>query len=109
MILESLQSRVPKLMEEVDQIAKAKYSYQYNVKLLGVPQQETNETSYQCAKLCLNIFHEIGADDISLQDIDIAHSVPSRAGEETKPTVCKFARRLAKDQVMRFQERNQYD
>ena len=83
MILESMQSTVAKLTERVNEIVVAadnleEYSYQCAVKLLGVLQQETNETSYQCAKCCLNIFHEMGADEISLQDIDIAHRLPSR-------------------------------
>ena len=44
----------------------------------------------------LNFFHEIVADVISLQDIDIVHRIPSRAGKETKPIVFNFLRRLAK-------------
>ena len=53
------------------------------------------------SSLCVKIFNEMGA-DVSILDIDTAHRVPTRSdrGSGPKPIICKFVRRLAKEQVM---------
>ena len=42
----------------------------------------------------------MGVASISLEDIDIAHRVPARNDSKHKPIICKFSRRITKDQVM---------
>ena len=43
----------------------------------------------------------MGAASVSLQDIDIAHRVPSRqASNKPDAIVCKFVRRLAREEVL---------
>ena len=82
-------------------------SYKYNVKIIGVPQTSTNESSEVTAMLCLEIFKAMGVQGLTIQDIDTAHRVPKRrnfSGSSTNkgsnPIICKFTRRLAKDAVM---------
>jgi hypothetical protein len=48
------------------------YSYQYNLKIVGVPQLDDKESSDETAVLCINLFRAMGV-DISISDIDIAH------------------------------------
>ena len=42
----------------------------------------------------------MGVASISLEDIDIAHRVPVRNDSKYKRIICKFSRRITKDQVM---------
>ena len=70
------------LGKNVDRIDKAiddmlHYSYQYNLKIVGVPLVNENESSEDTANLCLKLFSALG-NDISVYDIDIAHRVPQR-------------------------------
>ena len=76
------------------------YSYQYNIKLVGLPELYEHESANDTAKLCLEIFKAIGASELTGQDIDIAHRVQSRSDIGPKPIICKFVRRLAKENVM---------
>ena len=48
----------------------------------------------------LEIFKTIGASELTGQDIDIAHLVPSGSDFGPKPIICKFVRRLAKENVI---------
>ena len=81
--------RLSARLAQVDEVGKAidsfeEYSYQYNIKIVGVPELNSQETA-----------------DITFQDIDIAHRVPLRsAGNLPKPIICKFTRRLARELVM---------
>ena len=77
------------------------YSYQYNVQIVGVPELRGQESAVDTSNLCIKLFSEVGA-NVSLQDLDIAHRVLQRNGryDTTKPIVCMFVRRLAKDVVM---------
>jgi hypothetical protein len=89
-----------KISEQIDAIEQ--YSYNYNVKIIGIPQtQDRNETAANTADICTNLFHSIGATNVTLQDIDIAHRIPTR-GVSSKPNsiICKFTRRLAKEAVI---------
>ncbi|CAB4044976.1 Hypothetical predicted protein, partial [Paramuricea clavata] len=100
----SILSTLPvNLSERCDLIAKTveeseAYSYQFNVKIVGVPEIAEKESAQQTANLCIKLFTALGAEDVSLNDIDTAHRVPSRlASSRPKAIVCKFVRRLAKE------------
>ena len=105
--LQKLESRLESIEFNLNNIAKAiddimTYSYQYNIKIIGVPQASDRETSMETANLCLRMFNGIGA-NISISDIDIAHRVQSRnsnRGQRQQPIICKFVRRMAREQVM---------
>ena len=77
------------------------YSYSFNIKILGVPELSEREKAEDTSNLCVNLFNKMGA-EVSIRDIDIAHRVSfrdtSRMGP--KPIVCKFIRRLARNEVM---------
>ena len=103
--------RLDLLGKNVDRIDKAiddmlHYSYQYNLKIVGVPLVNENESAEDMANLCLKLFSALG-NDISVYDIDIAHRVPQRNaaidnGRRRQPNaiVCKFTRRMAQDKVL---------
>ena len=79
-----------------------KYSFQYNVKIIGFPEQDEHESDETTTQLCVKLFHVIGAEEVTKNDIDIAHRVNSRRSDShyPRPIVCKFIRRLAKEEVM---------
>jgi hypothetical protein len=87
------------LSDAIDDIQK--YSYQYNVKLLGVPECNGRETATTSTELCVRLFNGMGV-EVKTHDIDIAHRVPHRNASATgpKPIVCKFVRRVVKDEVI---------
>ena len=102
-----LLNRTAAVAAQVNAIATAiddiqQYSYQYNVKIVGLPEYAMGrETALQTARLCVELFQAMGAESITLQDIDIAHRVPTRKrNADPKPVICKFVRRLAKKDVM---------
>ena len=96
--LEALKAKVDTIGNAIDEIQE--YSFQYNVKIVGVPERLQDDSTASISKLCLNIFKETGA-DVSMYDIDTAHRVPSRNNNgKPKPIVCKFVRRLTKESVM---------
>ena len=93
----SVTSNVAKAIDDI-----MTYTYQYNIKIIGVPLASDRETSLETANLCLKIFNCIGA-NISISDIDIAHRVQPRnshRGQGEQPIICKFVRRMAREQVM---------
>ena len=100
-----LNSRLVELTAKVDMIGKAvddfqEYSYQYNLKIVGIPELNSKESASESSLLCLNLFNEIGA-EVSPHDIDYAHRIPTRtASAGPRPIICKFTRRLAKENVM---------
>lgn len=97
--LTELTLKVDKISEQIDSIEQ--YSYNYNLKIVGVPQILEHETSEDTASLCIKLFSSIGTTNISLQDIDIAHRIPSqRSTGKPNAIICKFTRRLAKDKVL---------
>lgn len=62
---------------KVDEVGKAidaieEYSFQYNIKIVGVPEHSSRETAEVTSKLCAKLFAEMGT-NIILQDIDIAN------------------------------------
>jgi hypothetical protein len=60
---------------------------------------KSKETAQETSNLCVKLFQKMGV-DITSQDIDIAHRVPSRNPVYHKPIICKFTRRCMKEQVM---------
>ena len=76
--LKRLSTWLAEISTRVDEIGKAidsmcEYSYQYNVKIVGMP--ELSEQESQTSDLCVKLFSDMGA-DVSLHDIDIAHRMP---------------------------------
>ena len=103
--LQRLSSQLSEVKARMDAIANAidefqEYSFQYNVKIVGVPEVCSDEAASTTSKLCVKLFKEMG-ENISIQDIDTAHRVPQRnnAGNP-KPIVCRFVRRLVKESLM---------
>jgi len=107
--LKRLSARLAQVSAKVDELGKAidtieEYSYQYNIKIVGVPELNSQETAMDTSKLCANLFIKMGA-DITLQDIDIAHQVPLRSTRNLpKPIICRLTRRLTKEAVMARQK-----
>ena len=104
--LKLLFSRVSTVSKRCDEIAAAidemlLYSYQYNLKIVGMPMLSERKTTKETANLCLKLFSAMGVEDIDLHEIDIAHRVPGRQPtNKPKAIICKFVRRLTKDRVM---------
>ena len=102
--LKALSRRLNELSVEATRVGNAideveEYSYQFNVKIIGLPEKRS-ETAAETSALCVKLFQEMGA-EVFLSDIDIAHRVPSRQQNGApKPVICKFVRRLAKASVM---------
>lgn len=97
----SLNNVILKANEIEDAVeAMLKYSYQYNLKLIGVPQDEQGETAEQTVDICLKLFKEMGI-KISEFDIDIAHRTPNRQKSIPAPIVCKFTRRITKEAILK--------
>ena len=94
-----ISSRVNNLAWAIDQAQE--YSYSYTVKLVGVPETKPRENASETSQLCLNIFNAIGA-EMHPYDIDLAHRVTPRQAAEGRPKliVCKFTRRVSREQVM---------
>ena len=76
-----------------------KYSYQYNLKLLGVPQAEEKETAKQSVDICLKLLKEMGI-KVSEIDIDVAHRIPNKNKSIPAPIVYKLTRRLTKEAIL---------
>ena len=53
------------------------YSYQYNLRILGIPQVNANESAQESVELCLRLFKELKA-NVKEYGIDIAHRLQSR-------------------------------
>ena len=104
--LKRLSTWLAEISTRVDEIGKAvdsmcEYSYEYNVKIVGMPELSEQESYSQTSGLCIKLFSDMRA-DVSLHDIDIAHRVPRRNATvgAPKPIICKFVRRLSKEAVM---------
>ena len=73
--IEKLSCKLDSLAKDADRIDKAindilSYSYQYNLKIVGVPQIKENESAYETTNLCLKKFSAL--DGISALETDIA-------------------------------------
>ena len=106
-MLSLLWSRLDELATKVDEMSSTldqflRYSYQYNITILGFPETDTKESASTTTDLCLKFFKTTGM-EISCYDIDIAHRVPKRnATPGPRPIVCKFTRRIIKEEGIRY-------
>ena len=73
--LKAISKRASEIEDSIEAILQ--YSYNYNLKIAGIP-QKPGETALQSSKICVKLFQKIGASNVTLQDIDIAHRVPKR-------------------------------
>ena len=53
------------------------YSYQFSVKIIGLPEINSNETAPETSSFCVKLFQEMGA-EVSIFDTDIVHRVSTR-------------------------------
>ena len=91
----------------VDRIDKAiYYSYQYNLKIVGVPLISESESAQDTAELCVKLFSGLGV-DVSISEIDIAHRVPQRDTStgngnrrQPNPIIFKCTRKMTRDTVL---------
>ena len=103
--LKALSRRLNELSVEATRVGNAideveEYSYQFNVKIIGLPEKRS-ETAAETSALCVKLFQEMGGAEVFLSDFDIACRVPSRQPNGApKPIICQFVRRLAKASVM---------
>ena len=94
------------LSDKVENISAAieenqQYSYRYNVKLMGIPDNNSSESASETMNLCLKLFQKVGV-EITRNDIDIAHRVPSRSARLTPQLIiCKFVRRIVKEEIIK--------
>ena len=97
--LDDLCTRSNEIGSAVDEMQK--YSYQYNLKILGLPESgHGRETEDVSTDLCIRLFKEMGV-EVNTCDIDIAHRIPMRnASAGPKPIICKFSRRLVRNKVI---------
>ena len=104
--LRAIRKRLDDIEEGLEELEGAveefqDYSYSFNIKILGVPGLSDRVKAEDTSNLCVNLFNKMGA-EVSIRDIDIAYRVSfrdtSRVGP--KPIVCKFIRRLARNEVM---------
>ena len=108
--LQNLSRRLDMLTENVARIDKAIddmlfYSYQYNLKIVGVPHVGETESSEETVELCVKLFSALGV-ETSISDIDIAHRVSQRNNTSSNghrrpnPIICKFTRRMTREKVL---------
>ena len=80
-------------------------SYQYNLKIVGVPHIGETESSEETLELRIKLFSELGA-ETPISDIDIGHRVPQRNNTSSNgrrgpnPIICKFTRRMTREKVL---------
>ena len=63
--LNLLSSRVEKIGDLIEQLQR--YSFQYHIKIIGLPESETQKSASQTTALCINLFKAAGI-EISNQD-----------------------------------------
>ena len=108
--LSKLSTRLSELADRLDTIGATidelqRHSYQFNVKILGVPEASPRETALDTSHMCVKLFQSMGAESVTLQDIDIAHRVPpTNPSANPQPIVCRFTRRLARELVTKFRK-----
>ena len=103
--LKQINQKINAISKKCEDIANAleqieDHSYQYNIKITGMPQQNLHESAEETTSMCLKLFTAIGA-DVSISDVDIAHRVPARnQSNRSNAIICKFVRRMAKEKVL---------
>ena len=71
--LDLLTKKVDIMTKEIDEATA--YSYQYNIKIVGVPQIDRTESADDTTEMCIQMFNKLGV-YVKDEDIDIAHRVP---------------------------------
>ena len=90
--LKQISHRLNVLSAQVERVANAmndaeEYNYQFNVKIIGLPELNSSETAPATSPLCVKLFQEMGA-EVSILVIDIAHRVSTRnESKGPKPVV----------------------
>ena len=90
--LKQISHRLNVLSAQVERVANAindaeEYNYQFNVKIIGLPELNSSETAPETSPLCVKLFQEMGA-EVSILVIDIAHRVSTRnESKGPKPVV----------------------
>ncbi|CAH3190453.1 unnamed protein product, partial [Porites lobata] len=90
--LNGLDHRCNELRLAIDEMQA--YSYQYNIKIFGLPTFAERENSESTVKLCIQLFHSMGVKDVSMQQQQQQQQSTER------PIICKFVRRQVKERVM---------
>ncbi|CAB3998997.1 Hypothetical predicted protein, partial [Paramuricea clavata] len=106
--LDQIKAEIKEVSKKYTEISNAiaaieDYSFNYNVKIVGMPVVSEYERAYETVEICLRLFTALGVKDISPYDIhDIAHRVPTGRNFPNKPNpiICKFTRRISKEKVM---------
>ena len=109
--LENFSRRLDLLTVNVDRIDKAidemlYYSYQYNLKIVGVPLISESESAQDTAELCVKLFSGLGVDVSPCQRSTLLTGFHSEifqlvtATEDSEPDNCKFTRRMTRDTVL---------
>ena len=103
--LQQFKNRLDILSDKVENISAAieesqQYSYRYNVKLMGIPDNNSSESASETTNLCLKLFQKLGV-EITRNDVEITR-VPSRSARPTpRPIICKFVRRIVKEETIK--------
>ncbi|CAB4025091.1 Hypothetical predicted protein, partial [Paramuricea clavata] len=107
--LDQIKAEIKEVSKKYTEISNAiaaieDYSFNYNVKIVGMPVVSEHERADETVEICLrlDLFTALGVKDISPYDIYIAHRVPTRRNFPNKPNpiICKFTRRISKEKVM---------
>lgn len=85
--LNEINSRISKISIRCDEVAEyietmEAYSYQFNIKIVGMSPQAERESPELTTQLCLRLFSALGANDVTIQDIDI-HTVFLHVEQQT--------------------------
>ena len=91
--LEEIRATLDKISETCDRIQKSLdafelYSYQFKIKIVGMPMVAEREHPEQTANLCLQLFSALRVKGVTIQDID-------------RPTECRLWSRQI-DQMQSF-------
>ena len=78
-LINQIAHRLNVLSAQVERVANAindaeEYSYQFNVKIVGLPELSPSESAPETSSLCVKLFQEMGA-EVSIFDINLAHRV----------------------------------
>ncbi|CAB3995338.1 Hypothetical predicted protein [Paramuricea clavata] len=105
--LDQIKTEIKEVSKKYTEVSNAiaaieDYSFNYNVKIVGMPVVSEHERADETVEICLRLFAALGVKDISPYDIDIAHRVPTTRNFPNKPNpiICKFTRRISKEKVM---------
>ena len=72
-----------------------RFSSQYNIKILGVPQADKNES----ISICLKLFKQIGAKDDE-KDMNIAHRTANRNQGILSPIIWNLVQQIANESAV---------